>query len=703
MSIQDCIAKARLWIDAKGKQAIKDSEPTEWNIRIYLDGNSIYHSFLVIENEQNPHSCWIPITPKIKLSVKLTKCLTFQFLQYSEKSYLFLLENQSELELLVSYFSRISAQSDKYLVDTFSEKNKEFLSKLSDQESLSKFAGQFTNPKMSALSPIVINPSCRDFWRQCVIQQNSQFYTGIYNLRFSFLTWNVASHQPNEKVLNDLAQSFVLPISAADVVVIAFEEIDMSVKSVVTGNTHASDKWKEYVETASSLISHSSHLMEGESPNFTLLSAESLGGVFGAIFVRNNLPIPITLEKTNAIKLGAAGMLANKAAVIFSLSCAKMKMCIVCVHLAPHEQNWEQRDEQFHEIIDQVDQNGKYDYTIMMGDMNYRNTLPYKDVCDIVKKGDLDTLLKCEQLNVSRFEKKDPVMSQFLEPPIKFPPTFKFDKGSDVYDTSGKKRVPSWTDRVLVRTSPPSQVAGIEDTINFESDSFKMCFEGINFPTDDNSHNYEIKYNFPSLPINICYRSLRNSFSDHRPVQSAYIFPAPFEDQERLSELNEIIDAKYSELVNFSRPSLKIEYINTINQTHQDSPTNSKDEDTSESNPKNGSHLPNTVNFANLQNALNLTMIPSINSPNQLQSTSGNEFGLILKNEKVVWVSWNICCPEGVTIQPVGDRLIMGGHLIMAGDSIYVRITYAEGKRPSSLQFDIVNGVSVVVRIPPIE
>jgi len=40
---------------------------------------------------------------------------------------------------------------------------------------------------------------------------------------------------------------------------------------------------------------------------------------------------------------------------------------------------------------------------------------------------------------------------RFHEGALNFKPTFKFDYESDVYDTSKKMRVPSWTDRVLYK------------------------------------------------------------------------------------------------------------------------------------------------------------------------------------------------------------------------------------------------------------
>ena len=41
------------------------------------------------------------------------------------------------------------------------------------------------------------------------------------------------------------------------------------------------------------------------------------------------------------------------------------------------------------------------------------------------------------------------VFAGYEEGPLSFAPTYKYDKGTDVYDTSSKRRAPAWTDRVL--------------------------------------------------------------------------------------------------------------------------------------------------------------------------------------------------------------------------------------------------------------
>jgi hypothetical protein len=61
----------------------------------------------------------------------------------------------------------------------------------------------------------------------------------------------------------------------------------------------------------------------------------------------------------------------------------------------------------------------------------------------------MDQLRSCQLINE--------VLQKYEEPEIDFLPTYKFDKGTSVYDTSEKQRIPSWTDRVLIGTKRGSR------------------------------------------------------------------------------------------------------------------------------------------------------------------------------------------------------------------------------------------------------
>ena len=81
-----------------------------------------------------------------------------------------------------------------------------------------------------------------------------------------------------------------------------------------------------------------------------------------------------------------------------------------------------------------------------------RIELSNEEVRPKIAAGEWRSLLPADQLMIS--QRSGAAFGNFQEAPITFQPTYKYDAGTSVYDTSEKARVPSWTDRVLYRPAP---------------------------------------------------------------------------------------------------------------------------------------------------------------------------------------------------------------------------------------------------------
>jgi hypothetical protein len=93
-----------------------------------------------------------------------------------------------------------------------------------------------------------------------------------------------------------------------------------------------------------------------------------------------------------------------------------------------------------------------HEICILNGDLNYRiDSMPRDAVIRAIKAGDLNKLLQRDQLLRSRKRNPGFRLRAFIESPITFAPTYKYDVGTDRYDTSAKARSPAWCDRLLYR------------------------------------------------------------------------------------------------------------------------------------------------------------------------------------------------------------------------------------------------------------
>ncbi|XP_045841942.1 inositol polyphosphate 5-phosphatase K isoform X3 [Meles meles] len=147
----------------------------------------------------------------------------------------------------------------------------------------------------------------------------------------------------------------------------------------------------------------------------------------------------------------------NKGGVNICLKLYGYYISIVNCHLPPHMANNDQRLEHFDRILEMQNFEGQdipnildHDLILWFGDMNFRiDDFGLHFVRESIKNRRYSDLWEKDQLSIAK--RHDPLLREFQEGPLLFPPTYKFDKNSNNYDTSEKKRKPAWTDRILWR------------------------------------------------------------------------------------------------------------------------------------------------------------------------------------------------------------------------------------------------------------
>ncbi|KAI8983781.1 Endonuclease/exonuclease/phosphatase [Pilobolus umbonatus] len=87
------------------------------------------------------------------------------------------------------------------------------------------------------------------------------------------------------------------------------------------------------------------------------------------------------------------------------------------------------------------------DILVWCGDLNYRIGMTESEIKNDIRRKNYERLLEYDQLSIERTAGR--TFPMFDEGTITFNPTYKYDPGTDHYDSSPKRRAPSWTDRIL--------------------------------------------------------------------------------------------------------------------------------------------------------------------------------------------------------------------------------------------------------------
>ncbi|MFT7819309.1 phosphatidylinositol 4,5-bisphosphate 5-phosphatase A-like [Arapaima gigas] len=323
---------------------------------------------------------------------------------------------------------------------------------------------------------------------------------GTEDFRVHIVTWNVGSAVPPDDITPLLGLSCA--DGKADMYIIGLQEMNSTINKRLK-DVLFTDQWTELC-------------MDTLRPRgYVLVTSERMQGVLLLVFSRYcHLPFLREIH-TESTRTGLGGYWGNKGGVSARMTVFGHSLCFLNCHLPAHMQNLSQRVEDFESILQQQQfQCGggmgvlDHDLVFWFGDLNFR----IEDYDTHVVKSAIDSnrlpmLWEKDQLNMAKQSK--PVLRGFEEGLLNFPPTYKFDVGTNTYDTSAKKRKPAWTDRILWRlratsssgpAHPPSVRRGLTSWLS----------RGLRVT----QHTYRSHMGF--------------TISDHKPVSATFSLQFPF-------------------------------------------------------------------------------------------------------------------------------------------------------------------------------
>ncbi|KAI0169510.1 DNase I-like protein [Hypoxylon sp. FL1284] len=311
-------------------------------------------------------------------------------------------------------------------------------------------------------------------------------YCKFEDLKLMAMTWNAGASTPNSLRYSEadavFMQNMLQSSDSPDILIFGFQElVDLEDKTATAKRLFkpkkkdASDQEKmshQYRDWRDFLIRCLDDYMPADHL-YHLLQTATLVGLFTCIFVKSTVHTRVRNLSNAEIKRGMGGLHGNKGAIIVRFMVDDTSLCFINCHLAAGQSGASQRHNDIAVIMEssvlpverdpsvRIDSYvGGGDGTMILdhelcllnGDLNYRiDTMSRDTVVIAVKQNNLTKLLERDQLLVARRRNPAFKLRAFEESPIEFPPTYKYDPGTDNYDTSEKKRSPAWCDRLLHR------------------------------------------------------------------------------------------------------------------------------------------------------------------------------------------------------------------------------------------------------------
>eukprot|EP01156_Anaeramoeba_ignava_P022426 Anaeramoba_ignava/c20646_g2_i1.p1 GENE.c20646_g2_i1~~c20646_g2_i1.p1 ORF type:complete len:751 (+),score=175.99 c20646_g2_i1:205-2457(+) len=289
----------------------------------------------------------------------------------------------------------------------------------------------------------------REEWIDIELHKHKENFSELKQITLICGTWNVNSKKPTINIDDWVKINGGEP----DMIALGFQEIDMTASTLITNDRTKGKCWEEHITKT----------LETKEEKYVLIKSHQLGGILLCVYITKTHAPYVSQIEFDDVPVGVLGLLGNKGAVGIRFKLYDTKICLINSHLASAFSNVTRRNTDYKNIVKNLLFSTKKqaqtstqqtkpvifesDITFWMGDLNYRIALSNSQVRELILNKEYDKLFTNDQLKEQI--SKQLAFEHFQEGMMNFDPTYKYDVGTNIYDTSEKKRIPAYCDRVL--------------------------------------------------------------------------------------------------------------------------------------------------------------------------------------------------------------------------------------------------------------
>lgn len=267
-------------------------------------------------------------------------------------------------------------------------------------------------------------------------------FTYVKTFTIFTTTWNVNDKSPVMS-LNDWLNVEKEP---PDIYAIGFQELDLSKETFLFDQTPRDEEWYRAVLTT-----------VNKRTKYAVVKKVRLVGMLLIVLIKIKHLDYIDKVDWVTVGTGIMGKMGNKGGVAVRFDFHNTSLCFVNSHLAAHVEEYERRNQDYRDICSRTyfrqpfhecKKIKDHDQIYWIGDLNYRITdMDPNKVKKYVEEENFSPILQRDQLKIQH--KQLQVFAGYTEGPITFKPTYKYDPGTDNWDSSEKNRTPAWCDRIF--------------------------------------------------------------------------------------------------------------------------------------------------------------------------------------------------------------------------------------------------------------